>query len=122
MVCTHSNAVVSFSKRQLQFNFWAVCFLVAVLFTLSLVAANCGLYAARRLGEGVRASRVMRILSHLKKQIMSHQKNLQIKLHETRGKIVKLELELEDLRNSRQASAAKITEISNKIKQLQSSM
>ncbi len=53
---------------------------------------------------------------------MSHQKNLQIKLHEIRGKIVKLELELEDLRNSRQASAAKITEISNKIKQLQSSM
>lgn len=53
---------------------------------------------------------------------MSHQKNLQIKLHETRGKIVKLELELEDLRNSRQSSAAKIAEISNKIKQLRSSI
>lgn len=53
---------------------------------------------------------------------MSHQKKLQIKLHETRCKIVKLELELEDLRNSRRSSAEKIDEISNKIKQLQSSM
>ena len=53
---------------------------------------------------------------------MSHQKNLQIKLHETRCKIVKLELELEDLRNSRQSSEAKISEISQKIKQLRSSM
>ena len=53
---------------------------------------------------------------------MSDQKNLQIKLHETRKKIIKLELEIEDLKNSRKSSATKIAEISNKIKQLQSSM
>lgn len=53
---------------------------------------------------------------------MSHQKTLQITLHKTRAKIVKLELELEDLRNDRQSSSEKIAEISNKIKQLQSSM
>ena len=40
MVCTHSNAVVPFSKGQLQFNFWAVIFVVAVLFTFSLVISH----------------------------------------------------------------------------------
>jgi hypothetical protein len=40
MVRPCTNAVVSFSKRQLQFDFWAFISLVAILFTFSLVAAN----------------------------------------------------------------------------------
>ena len=53
---------------------------------------------------------------------MAHQKDLQVKLHETRGKILQLEFQIEDLMKNRQANQAKIEQIQSQIKELKSSL
>jgi len=58
----------------------------------------------------------------LEKQLMAHQKDLQVKLHETRGKILQLEFQIEDLMKNRQANQAKIEQIQSQIKELKSSL
>jgi hypothetical protein len=52
---------------------------------------------------------------------MSNNQELQIKLHKKRAKIISLKLEIEKLRDSRNATAPQIAEIEFKIKTLESS-